>query len=393
MSIVAPPEASRTFRVMERLNARQSGGAGGGTSWEALQRLDDAWTRLRTMPTGTAAGPPPAFVREHLNQPLGASAQFDVLVCGGTIGIFIACALALRGLKVAVLERAPELRGREQDWNISRKELAELVASGVLTAGEVEEAIGIEFNPMRCGFAADEGGAGARAEAVEVWTDDVLNVGVRPDALIRFARARFEASGGVVREGTALGSLDVFSDGVRAPLFARRGAPAETVSARLVLDAMGNASPILAQQRHGVKPDGVCLVVGTLASGYVPKRNLHGDIIATSTPLTFGGERNASPMQIFWEAFPASSGPSDRTTYAAPRAPRVERRPRLAGAPLGALRDRPLMGAARLPALACIGPGTCSRTSTRSLRGRRCSSCSSDIGSSCLSIKALSSTL
>lgn len=35
-------------------------------------------------------------------------------------GIFAAAALAARGLRVAVVERGP-LRGRAQEWNISRK--------------------------------------------------------------------------------------------------------------------------------------------------------------------------------------------------------------------------------------------------------------------------------
>jgi hypothetical protein len=82
-----------------------------------------------------------------------------------------------------------------------------------------------------------------------------------------------------------------------------------------IIKLQGNASPVLAQQRHGIKPDGVCLVVGTAASGYDPDTNQFGDIIATASPLEWGGTGNSSPMQIFWEAFPASSGPSDRTTY------------------------------------------------------------------------------
>lgn len=59
-------------------------------------------------------------------QPLGAAPAFDVIVCGGTLGVFLAASLQLRGLQVAVVERGP-LRGREQEWNLSRKELYELV--------------------------------------------------------------------------------------------------------------------------------------------------------------------------------------------------------------------------------------------------------------------------
>ena len=45
------------------------------------------------------------------------------------------------------------------------------VDEGLLTGKEAEDCIGIEFNPVRAGF---HGGQ-------DVWTRDVLNLGVRPD--------------------------------------------------------------------------------------------------------------------------------------------------------------------------------------------------------------------
>lgn len=70
------------------------------------------------------------------NDSLPAAPEFDVVVCGGTLGIFLACSLQLRGVRVAVVERG-KVQGREQEWNISRKELSELVChawcEGVLT--------------------------------------------------------------------------------------------------------------------------------------------------------------------------------------------------------------------------------------------------------------------
>lgn len=55
------------------------------------------------------------------------------------------------------------------------------------------------------------------------------------------------------------------------------------ITARLVVDCMGHFSPIVRQQRWGRKPDGVCLVVGTLASGFTD--NTTADVIATTTPI------------------------------------------------------------------------------------------------------------
>ena len=49
------------------------------------------------------------------------------------------------------------------------------VHENLLTNEEVEECISIEFNPVRAGF---------HGSSQEVWTRDVLNLGVKPDMLI-----------------------------------------------------------------------------------------------------------------------------------------------------------------------------------------------------------------
>jgi len=271
----------------------QAGGAGGGTTWKALEGADRAWEAMRKGPAQKAGRP---FVTERVG-PAGRAADFDVVVCGGTLGIFFAAALQAKGIRTCVIERGP-LTGRSQEWNISREELGDLVASGVMTAAEVEAAINIEFNPNRVAF----------HEGAEVWTRDVLNIGVSPVKLVGAARANFEAAGGVVMEGTAVGGVEVRSDVATVDV----GDGGAGVTARLIVDCMGHASPIVRQYRAGQRPDGVCLVVGTVGSGYVD--NDTSDIIATASHQQPAG----SPVpdaQIFWEAFPAGSGETDRTTY------------------------------------------------------------------------------
>lgn len=285
------------------------GGAGGAFTFQSLLQRDAAWKRLRTMPTGAAAGPSPEFVKRHQGQKweaalgeaeavaVAAEGVYDVAVCGGTLGIFVAAALAKKGLRVVVLERGT-VQGRAQEWNISRKELQELLDLGVLKdQQQLEDMIAVEFNPNRCGF---KGGQ-------EVWVSDILNLGVSPKRLVQAARECFEEHGGVVLENTALGGLNVYDNGV---VLGVGGRP--PVVARLVLDAMGNFSPIVQQIRWGRKPDGVCLVVGGCARGFPEDRNTTSDVIYTDTDLVTVGQ---SPCQFFWEAFPAGSGPSDRTTY------------------------------------------------------------------------------
>lgn len=120
-------------------------GAGGGTSYEDLRRLDGVWYDLRHR---EVYGPRPEFVRAILED-VESEPEFDVIVAGGTLGVFLAAALQRQGLKVVLVERAPSLKGRSQEWNISRKELYELVDMGVLSSEEAEECVSVEFNPVR----------------------------------------------------------------------------------------------------------------------------------------------------------------------------------------------------------------------------------------------------
>lgn len=64
--------------------------------------------------------------------------------------------------------------------------------------------------------------------------------------------------------------------------------------------------------RQGQRPDGICLVVGTVGSGF--ESNTTSDVIFTDSDLQ-PPSAAVSDTQIFWEAFPAGSGPTDRTTY------------------------------------------------------------------------------
>ena len=60
----------------------------------------------------------------------------------------MATALQRKGFKVCVVERGP-LKGRTQEWNISRKELNELVHYGVLEEEDILASISSSFNPIR----------------------------------------------------------------------------------------------------------------------------------------------------------------------------------------------------------------------------------------------------
>ncbi|MFM2060769.1 MAG: hypothetical protein RLZZ507_439 [Cyanobacteriota bacterium] len=241
-----------------------------------LRRTDQILTSLRTDKQTITE------VVKQNPEPLN-SVDWDVIICGGTLGILIGCALAVRGVRVALLERGI-LQGREQEWNISRKELSVFLELDLLTETELQTTIVTEYNPARVSF---QGGT-------EVWVEDVLNIGVDPVYLLETLKTRFLAAGGKLFENTPFSEAVVHPDGVMVN---------NQFKARLLLDAMGHLSPISKQARQGKKPDALCLVVGSCASGF-PK-NDSGDLLLSFTALK-------NQCQYFWEAFPAKDG---RTTY------------------------------------------------------------------------------
>ncbi|XP_057786494.1 uncharacterized protein LOC131003943 isoform X2 [Salvia miltiorrhiza] len=290
---------SRTQRIMEKLPVSgEVGGAGGAYSYNALKRLDNLWTSICSAssvvqePQQVVSSVPGLFRESEMSEKCGD--VFDVVVCGGTLGVFIAAALSSRGLRVGIVEKGI-LKGREQEWNISRKELLELAEVGVLAEDDIDCVVAASFNPNRCGFE----GKG------EIWVNDILNLGISPVKLIEITRKRFELLGGVILESCSVSNISIYEDAAMLQL-----ADGRILSSRLIIDAMGNFSPVVRQIRRGRKPDGVCLVVGSCCRGF--KENTTSDVIFSSASAKSVGK---SVAQYFWEAFPAGSGPLDRTTY------------------------------------------------------------------------------
>ncbi|WP_353930226.1 FAD-dependent oxidoreductase [Okeanomitos corallinicola TIOX110] len=247
-----------------------------GNVLNSLRRTDEILTSLRTDNQTI-----PEVVQQN-PEPL-TTVDWDVIICGGTLGILIGCALAVRGVKVALLERGI-LRGREQEWNISRQELSVLTELNLLTETELQTTIVTEYNPARVSFTG----------GTEVWVKDVLNIGVDPIYLLETLKTRFLAAGGKLLENTPFQEVVIHPNGVIVN---------NQFKARLLLDAMGHFSPISKQARQGKKPDALCLVVGTCAEGF--PENESGDLLLSFTALK-------NQCQYFWEAFPAKDG---RTTY------------------------------------------------------------------------------
>lgn len=306
----------------------QTGGAGGVSTYDAFLRADANWSRLKTSTPSPSDKPPPPFITSDgavgnphcwstlrdVSSSGDKKLDYDVVVCGGTLGIFVGMALVVKGYSVAVLE-AGKLKGREQEWNISRKEMMELVELGILTEEDVEEVITTEFEGCRSGFKNREvtptkGGYFDNGIGYECFTPNVLNLGISPALLLEKVKQKFTSLGGVVYESTPLRGV-VVSDTTGAALDISNDDDGDRcITSRLVLDCMGNASPITRQQRFGMTPDGICAVVGSCAGGYDKETNLVGDIIYTNTEIQNKGEEGQ--LQYFWEAFPVGIKPDGK---------------------------------------------------------------------------------
>ncbi len=246
---------------------------------QRLSKIDQFWSNFRTnqdipdkvIETGNN------IIKDH---------QFDIIICGGTLGVFLATTLQAKGYKIAIIERG-KLQGREQEWNISRHELNCLIELEILTAQELETTIFTEYNPARISF----------HQGYELWVKDVLNIGVSPKSLLDQVKDKFLKLGGEILENTCFISAQISDSGVKVEC------EKFNLTCRLLIDGMGHFSPIIKQIRKTEKPEGVCLVVGSCGEGF--KHNDTGDLIATFTPIQ-------NQCQYFWEAFPAKDG---RTTY------------------------------------------------------------------------------
>ncbi len=257
-----------------------------------LQKIDRFWQDFRT-----GSLPIPDLI--HADAGLLGDLDSDVVICGGTLGIFMGCALQQRGWRVVILEQG-KLQGRVQEWNISRSELNILLELDLLTESELKQAIATTYNPARVGFHGGE----------ELWVRDILNIGVDPVYLLAVLKAKFLAAGGKLLEQTGFDRATVHPDGVLLQGINRATDQLTgqiTIKARLLLDVMGHFSPIAQQARlitQGQQPpEGVCMVVGSCAQG-LPAHD-YGDLIYTFAPIH-------QQCQYFWEAFPARTG---RTTY------------------------------------------------------------------------------
>lgn len=253
--------SAKTKEIFNRMVNRdiETYSAGGSASLVGLERLDASWNALKS---GGWHNTPKEIVHEMYESTSTSTHnqkdEYDFTVCGGTLGIFYAIVLQKYGYRTSIIEQG-QITGRAQDWNICRKELQALVRVGIFTESEAEDLIDIEFNPVRVGFKTDSSSPG---NGFETYVQDVLNLGIRPDKLIDKVKAKYIQSGGRIIEQAAVDKINIYKDCAEISYKDKTSAQMDEMSvvkSRIVIDAMGNQSPIVKQLRGPVQPDGICI--------------------------------------------------------------------------------------------------------------------------------------
>ena len=226
---------------------------------------------------------------------------YDLIYVGGALGVIHAALMAMRGYRVLLLERLPFGR-MNREWNISRDELQTLVDLKLLSVAEVEELIACEYvDGFNKFFDANNP---PQAKAPVLHTPTVLNIALKSDALLKRCGEILRSQGGQIEDQTEFVHATVDDDGVTVAATHLPSGEARQWRSRLLIDAMGTASPIAWQLNGGRAFDSVCPTVGGIISSGISEAvwdPQFGDVLNSHGDISRG-------RQLIWELFPAENG-------------------------------------------------------------------------------------
>ncbi|MDB9528291.1 flavin-dependent dehydrogenase [Oscillatoria sp. CS-180] len=230
--------------------------------------------------------------------PAESGEQYDLIYVGGALGVIHAAVMANLGYKVLLIERLPFGR-MNREWNISRVEFQSLIDLGLFTAEEFESLIAREYEDGYNKFFDANNPSVAKAPVLH--TPTVLNIALDSEAVLKRCGEKLTAAGGTIWDETEFESAHVSDTEVTVQVRRRGSGDAEVVQGRLLVDAMGTASPIAWQLNNGRAFDSVCPTVGACVSGgFEPEvwDSTYGDVLFSHGDISRG-------RQLIWELFPA----------------------------------------------------------------------------------------
>ncbi|MGB3532700.1 MAG: flavin-dependent dehydrogenase [Microcoleaceae cyanobacterium] len=233
------------------------------------------------------------------NQTNSAPPDYDLIYVGGALGVLHAAVMARLGYRVLLLERLPFGR-MNREWNISRSELQSLIDLELFTATEVEDIIAREYKDGFNKFFDAYNPPIAQAPILH--TPTVLNIALDSEKLLQLCGKKLREAGGEIWDETEFIQAEITPSQITIESVHLPSQTQRTTTGRLLVDAMGTASPIAWQLNGGQAFDSVCPTVGAVIDGgfepgvwdfqYGDVLNSHGDI--------------SRGRQLIWELFPGA---------------------------------------------------------------------------------------
>jgi lycopene cyclase CruA len=228
-----------------------------------------------------------------------SSPTYDIIYIGGALGVIHAAVMAKLGYKVLLLERMPFGR-MNREWNISRDEIQSLVNLGLATPAELETIIAREYKDGFNKFFDANNPSKLRSPVLH--TPTVLNLGLDSEKWLRMCGQKLQAAGGEISDETEFIRADIDKSQVIVTVKHLPSQTEKQVSGRLLVDAMGSASPIAWQLNGGRAFDSVCPTVGAvIEGGFEPGvwDSQYGDVLYSHGDISRG-------RQLIWELFPGA---------------------------------------------------------------------------------------
>ncbi|MEN9244935.1 MAG: hypothetical protein Q6K81_08595, partial [Gloeomargarita sp. DG02_5_bins_242] len=224
---------------------------------------------------------------------------YDLIYVGGALGVIHAAVMARLGYRVLLVERLPFGR-MNREWNISRSELQTLIDLNLFTAAEVERLIACEYADGFHQFYWPEVPPKLRAKILH--TPTVLNIALDTQQLLALAGQKLRQAGGEIWDEWEFRRADIGENAVAIEIQSLRTGESKRVTGRLLVDAMGTASPIAWQLNGGRAFDSVCPTVGAVFKGLDPQvwDRRYGDVLHSHGDISRG-------RQLIWELFPGAN--------------------------------------------------------------------------------------
>ncbi|MDX2212354.1 MAG: flavin-dependent dehydrogenase [Oculatellaceae cyanobacterium bins.114] len=226
-----------------------------------------------------------------------SGSTYDLIYIGGALGVIHAAVMAQLGYRVLLLERLP-FGHMNREWNISRSEFQSLIDLGLFTTVEFESVIAREYvDGFHKFFDANNP---PQVKAPILHTPNVLNISIDAEKLLHLCGEKLRAAGGDIWDETQFEKVVISGDRVIVQATHLSSQTPCQAEGRLVVDAMGTASPIAWQLNRGRAFDSVCPTVGAaIASGFESAvwDAHYGDVLNSHGDISRG-------RQLIWELFP-----------------------------------------------------------------------------------------